>query len=184
MRLPRPHIPLAIRVIVAERQLAGINYEAPAKPLGERLRKLLTFLGVLQDTGHIEKMELHHRPALVNRRRYVRNGKTFYDPPANDPDHLVYLLEDDHDVETRVRGQHGQYSDLALARKRRRKERKARRRSTRFPKRRIRVNRLPNFTISVNKSAPKRKWPKRSLHSTDRPLHGTTRWPKRKMRLR
>jgi hypothetical protein len=37
---------------------------------------------------------------------------------------LVYLPEDDHDIETRVRGQHGQYSDLALARKRKRAERK------------------------------------------------------------
>jgi hypothetical protein len=72
---------------------------------------------------------------LVNRRRYQRNpgAEVKYIPPANSPDHLVYLLKDDHDVETRVRGQHGQHSDLALARKRKRKERKAKRRKHKWP---------------------------------------------------
>ena len=61
--------------------------------------------------------ELHHRPALVNRRRYVRKGKVVYDPPANDPDFLVYLPEHDHDIETRVRGVGALRSDLAEARR-------------------------------------------------------------------
>ena len=136
MRLPRPHIPLAVRVEVAERQLRETRpVQSPSifygldepMPLGQRLRRLLT--AIFGDA----KVELHHRPALVNRRRYVRNGKTFYDPPANSPDHLVYLLKPDHDVETRVRGVNGQHSDLALARKRRRKERKAKRRRRKWP---------------------------------------------------
>lgn len=130
MRLPRPHIPLAVRVRVIERQclevgiapLAGIM---TATTLTERLR-----FNLRERLGD-RKVELHHRPALVNRRR-KRNGD--YDPPANDPDFLVYLLKDDHDVETRVRGLHGQHSDLALARKRRRAERKAKRRPHKWPR--------------------------------------------------
>ncbi len=125
--LPRPHIPLAVRVQVAGRQL---------RERGESLdRSILYGLGLLMDDGSAgdptlsaarklqrllsalfgdKKAELHHRPALINRRR-KRNGD--YDPPANDPGFLVYLLEDDHDIETRIRGQHGQHSDLGLARK-------------------------------------------------------------------
>ncbi len=135
MRLPRPYIPLSVRVQVAERQLEGINYEAPVKPLSERLRKLLAFLGALCGTGCIEKMELHHRPALLNRPR-KRNGA--YLPDANDMRFLVYLPEAEHDIETRVRGLHGQHSDLALARKRKRSERKAKRPKTRWPSRPLR----------------------------------------------
>jgi hypothetical protein len=136
-RLPRPNIPLAVRVKVAERQLREVHPLAASilygldepMPLGRRLQRLLVAI-----FGKA-KIELHHRPALVNRRRYVRSGKVFYDPPANDPNHLVYLPEDDHDIETRVRGLHGQHSDLGLVRKRKRKERKAKRPKTRWPSR-------------------------------------------------
>lgn len=114
-RLPRPHIPLVIRVQVAERQVSEAGFanlltidEQDKNPLRERLADALDFL-----FGE-KKRELHHRPALVNRRR-KRNGD--YDPPANSPDYLVYLADDDHDVETRIRGLHGQHSDLGLARK-------------------------------------------------------------------
>src|SRR5690242_21536260 len=48
-----------------------------------------------------------------------------YFPDANDPDHLLFRpqptdAEASHDVKTRIRGAHGQHSDLALARKNRR----------------------------------------------------------------
>ena len=123
-RLPRPYIPFSIRVKVAERQLVefgiwndfhvSVMRNSPT-PSGQRLAYALGLL------FNGRKCELHHRPSLVNRRR-KRNGE--YDPPANDPYYLVYLLEDEHDVETRVRGQRGQHSDLALARKRKRIEKK------------------------------------------------------------
>lgn len=95
----------------------GLMANSPS-PLGMRLKFALGLL-----FGN-RKSELHHRPALVNRRRYVRNNKTFYDPTANSADHLVYLLAEDHDIETRVRGLRGQHCDLGLARKRKRAERK------------------------------------------------------------
>ena len=120
-RLPRPYIPLSIRVEVIRRQLvdAGLVQTVPIPQnrgawIEKKLRRLF---------GD-RKVELHHRPALVNR---VRKPNGDYDPAANNPDFLVYLPEDEHDIETRVRGQHGQHSDLALARKRKRKERKAQR---------------------------------------------------------
>jgi len=115
MRLPRPYIPLGIRVQVAERQLRE-RYPARAPsifygldepmPLATRLRRLLAAI-----FGSDAKLELHHRPALINRRRKGNN----YDPPANSPDYLVYLPKDEHDVETRVRGVGAQLSDLAIA---------------------------------------------------------------------
>ena len=135
VKLPRPYIPVSVRVRVIERQLLQVGiaplsatHGAAAKP--RRLADRLAF-NIRERFGD-KKVELHHRPALVNRRR-KRNGE--YDPPANDPDFLVYLPKDEHDIETRVRGQHGQHSDLALMRKRKRKERKATRCKTKWPKR-------------------------------------------------
>jgi hypothetical protein len=131
-RLPRPHIPIAVRVQVADRQLgiAGKMQHRFAKyaPLGLRLKWALDDLF----GGH--KCELHHRPALVNRRR-KRNGD--YDPPANDPNYLVYLAVGEHDVETRIRGQHGQHSDLGMARKNKRiaKNRDSKRRKAKIAQR-------------------------------------------------
>ena len=115
-RLPRPYIPLLVRVQVALRQVAAECEPVPrfGRRDGEYLSALLWIL--FED----QKCELHHQPSLLNRQRIGND----YDPPANDPEHLVYLLAEDHVVETRVRGLHGQHSDLALARKRKRQERK------------------------------------------------------------
>lgn len=112
-RIRRPHIPLLVRCAVVERQLREARTvpsaaAANAKPLAKRLRLLLEelFLG--------EPVHLHHRPALCNR---PFNFKTQdYDPPANDPDYLVYLPVHDHDIETRVRGVGAQRSDLSQRR--------------------------------------------------------------------
>lgn len=141
-RLPRPYIPLSVRVVVAERQcrkadITPLSETHTSAALPRRLSDRLSY-NLRQLFGE-NKIELHHRPALVNRRR-KRNGD--YDPPANDPDFLVYLPEDVHDIETRIRGLRGQHSDLALARKRKRLERKATR--------------------------PKRKWGSRPLQSASR----------------
>lgn len=107
--------------------------ELPQSKASLRLKRLL---GVL--FGELP-VELHHRPALVNRvfLRVEKNRGPIigYMPDANDPDYLVYLPADEHDIETRVRGQHGQHSDLALARKRKRKERKAKRPKRKWPSR-------------------------------------------------
>ena len=163
-RLKRPHIPLAVRVIVAERQFdAATSFphengkrNAAAfrtfvdrdgwkkrNPLREQLNTLLRLLFGDQ------KVELHHRPSLVNRRQ-KRNGD--YDPPANDPAHLFYLLEDDHDVETRVHGLCGAHSDLGLLRK----------------NKRIAKNRDPHRRKSKIAQPKNFKWPSRPFR-TNRP---------------
>ncbi len=140
-KLPRrPYIPLSVREVVIDNQM----YEAGFRPTwasqqgdntATRLRmKLEEFFGCVP-------VELHHRPALINRQKVYVDGRFHdYTPRANNPEYLVYLPADDHDIETRVRGQHGQHSDLGLARKRKRAERKARRpkrkwASRPFPKR-------------------------------------------------
>ena len=158
MRLPRPYIPIATRLIVAERQIEQLTGVGNAcrrfDPLSQtKLLELL--LGALFGD---KKVELHHRPALVNRRR-KRNGD--YDPPANDPNYLVYLPEDEHDIETRVRGLHGQHSDLAIVRKRKRKERKTKRPKRKWASRPLRsANRWPKRSF--------RQSPSRVISSTNR----------------
>lgn len=142
MRLERPYIPFPVRVAVARRQLAVAD---PLAAIGVECRtdysgdthKLKVILALLFKGL---ACELHHRPALVNRRSYVRRGKTLYDPPANDPEHLVWLAEHDHDIETRVRGVGAQRSDLGQ-----------RRYMKRVAENRAKVRR------------PKRKWPSRPM---------------------
>ena len=128
MKLPRPYTPLSVCLQVVDRQLAerGLQVAGGIGSLSDNLKFALNVL-----FGHGVKVELHHRPALLN--RISKNGR--YYPDANDPDYLVYLPVDEHDIETRVRGQHGQHSDLALARKRKRKERKAKRPKRKWPSR-------------------------------------------------
>lgn len=170
MRLYRPYIPLQIRVIVASRQLRERGFELDLHLLhslennfenmssGRKLKVLLhaLFKGA--------KVELHHRPALVNRPRNRRgNG---YIPPANDPDHLIYLEEGAHDIETRVRGVGAQRSDLSQARylKKVSRNRETRPKASRFPKALSHVKRSTgksNFTSSTDKLTEKKKWPKR-----------------------
>ncbi len=131
MKLPRPHIPLHVREEVLDSQMQEAGFSPSwasqqGRSVAARLRlKLEEFFGCVP-------VELHHRPALVNRRHF---GETRYVPDANDPDYLVYLPAADHDIETRVRGQHGQHSDLGLARKRKRIERKAKRPKRKWPSR-------------------------------------------------
>ena len=161
-RLPRPFIPLSIKVQVAERQFDaatsfgdgnGSRNASVFRAFVDRehwknrvpLREQLVML--LQLMFGDAKVELHHRPSLVNRLWNAR--KKDYDPPANSPEHLVYLPEDDHDVETRIRGLHGQHSDLGLARK----------------MKRIAKNRDPNRHKAKIRSRGFPKGPKRKIQS-------------------
>lgn len=148
MKLHRPHIPLAIRVAVAERQamaslpLACLPWGPPPESPRKRLAALL---GALFGD---QAVELHHRPALVNRRHRLVRGEVVYSPPANDPEHLVYLLKGDHEIETRVRGVGALRSDLGERRYRKRLAR------NRAPKKKARP-------------WPKRlrSWPKRNVRA-------------------
>jgi len=114
MRRYRPHIPYSVRLQVATRQLLAESPMAASilqHLKGTKQQRLATILGHLFGS---QAIELHHRPALVNRAWNERAED--YDPPANDPEFLIYLAKHDHAIETRVRGMGAQRSDLSQAR--------------------------------------------------------------------
>jgi hypothetical protein len=107
MKRPRPHIPLSVRVAVAERMavmkaigasnwtytdlyFSRVILTTPDNkwPLKDRLESLLYHL--FKD----EKAHLDHDPALVLRPFDEVTGK--YTPDANDVNHLVYLTVAEH----------------------------------------------------------------------------------------
>ncbi len=162
-RLVRPNPPLEVRCRVALRQLGEMFPEAVLdawrhdmtvapryrKPgLGKLLASLLDRLARLLGCD-VADLRLDHDPALENRKKVFKKGvHVDYEPPANDPEHLRYRphgtqFDGSHDVKTRIRGDHGQLSDNALAKKNRRIERKRAARkqspSTGFPKRPSRI---------------------------------------------
>jgi hypothetical protein len=123
VKLPRPYIPLAVRIQVAERQVMERPNPyfcvGPRRREGYRKKIKADYLAWLLNTlfGNA-KVELHHRPALVNRTSGIDtvHGKVRYIPDANDPEHLVYLPKGEHDLETRIRGLGAQRSDLSQRR--------------------------------------------------------------------
>lgn len=171
-RLPRPSIPDSVKVAVALRQLRSLDapaatLERTEKRVGPYVERLLFALQIFLKTSR--KLELHHRPALVNREKvFVAGIHVGYRPDANDPVFLHYVPEDAHDVETRVRGLRGAHSDLGLARKlkkiaknREKRPRKkvasragARHGAGRFPKRKIPSRPFPPGRKFNNRRSP------------------------------
>lgn len=123
-RLPRPHIPIAVRCRVAMRQLGldeiEIIYqlEANARMFGALHEHLMLNLAGRMNCD-VADFQLDHDPALENRElRWVRRkGKRVqvYTPDANDPDCLIYRTSEDHYFKTHVRGTGAQRSDTAEA---------------------------------------------------------------------
>ena len=132
MKLHRPYIPLAVRIQVAERQADALGYRFDHPVLSVKLAALIRFLFGGQ------KFELHHRPSLINRPFDFRTQD--YSPLANDPQYLVYLPKQEHDIETRVRGVGAQRSDLSQRRylKRVARNRDKTRKRHSWPKRKFR----------------------------------------------
>jgi hypothetical protein len=144
MKLYRPHIPLSVRVKVAERQFmqlcpdkAGYLVGKP-RSSGNRLKALLPLLATAFGC-EVSELRLDHEPALalrtvVSRRPYLRGETWVYDPDANDPEHLSYRPHGaqhagSHHVKTFVRGDGAQFSDIALIKRQRRRERPAKRKA-------------------------------------------------------
>lgn len=154
-RLPRPHIPLEVRCRVALRQLGRIG-EAMERSIilndyrsgGPGLKWYLedTLLPMLRERLGAASLHLDHDPALENRKQIhsanatVLSNETIigYFPDANDPRYLIYreggFSGSNHDVKTRIRGEHGQLSDHGLARKEKRRQRKLTKPKTKWPK--------------------------------------------------
>jgi hypothetical protein len=141
MRLPRPYIPLRVRMQVAWRQLKpkprrfGVGYFLTLKRT-DRLRAILSEIF----TDDV-KVHLDHDPPLAARKKIRdKNGVVIeYSPAANDPDFLVYRAKEDHRVKTYVRGEHGQYSDTVLIKRERKRDKKkaGKVRKYRWPKRKL-----------------------------------------------
>ena len=147
-KLYRPYIPLPVRVKVAERQFRKLfpdefGYLVTGKQTsGNRLKVLLPHIGAGLGC-EVKDLRLDHDPALCNRQQF-RNGLgevVRYVPDANDPEHLIYRTKADHDIKTRIRGQRGQLSDLALLRREKRRQKS---------------------------SKPKKKWPSRPFPKANR----------------
>lgn len=126
------------------------------------LAKLAELLGCA-----VEDLRLDHDPPLALRPQERRGlgKKIYYIPDANDPEHLNYRphgaqFAGSHDVKTRIRGEHGQFSDVQLIKRQRRRERKA------APKQACRFSR-------PQKRTKKSTWPK------NRKLQSRSNWPKR-----
>jgi hypothetical protein len=163
-RLYRPHVPLDVQCMVAMRQLF-MTPEDRADIL-KRFRghygKLLdTLLISLATSPHMDcavaSLQLDHDPPLGAREQIKSRPPApyAYRPDANDPAYLVWREVVAHGIKTRVRGEHGQYSDLALIKRERRRNRevaKAKKYLASRPKQKIAARKKP---------WPKRKFPKR-----------------------
>jgi hypothetical protein len=70
-----------------------------------------------------ERYHLDHDPPLCLR-EIIDADRGLYDPPANDPDHLIYRTAEDHRFKTFVRGDGAQLSDAGKRRKAIRRKKK------------------------------------------------------------
>lgn len=164
MRLYRPYIPLDIRCRTILRQLGELWPDEVIRS-APRLAKLLLDKKIefanLIGCKELD-LRLDHDPPLAARQRNGEGKDTVYTPDANDPEFLFYRphgtqFEGSHDVKTRIRGDHGQYSDLVLIKRERRRALKQKRRSAAKSKRK-----WPN---RLRRSRVKYKWPKRKIPS-------------------
>lgn len=171
-RLYRPHVPITVKIAVAERQVTELSrLAAPARPGWARLLWLLDVIA--RKTGcEIAELRLDHDPALAARplMHKRKTGTIVYKPDANDPDHLFYRPHGpqhagSHLVKTNVRGDHGQHPDRVLIKKARRLEQSRNcetpRKASRFPKVAARVKHSAGFGRQKTKWAS-RPFPKRS----------------------
>jgi hypothetical protein len=126
-KLPRPYIPLAVRIIVATWQLAAKNrvrcLQVQKETVGDPdVRKLARLLNELFGDAAVQ---LDHNPALAVRTKIRRKGKIVgYKPHANDPGCLIYREKHAHHIKTNVAGDNGQYSDTVLRKRERRRAKK------------------------------------------------------------
>lgn len=170
-RLYRPHVPLLVRCTVAERQLMAMTSSLPTNEFGviwrddpksklkPRLDSALFHLAVAFRCK-VRDLRLDHDPPLALRLQFRRGlgKKTYYEPDANDSEYLRYRphgaeFEGSHAIKTFVRGDHGQFSDVALIKRERRRQRKKSEKKTR------------RLALTKPKKAPRKKfqWPKRKF---------------------
>ncbi len=136
MKLPRPYIPIKIRIAVAHRQFAAMDAHEMAKNFnfmdqnvfGKPSRRLVEWLSALALAnpkeglkeflaglfGRNAEVHLDHDPPLCLR-EYNPNTKQ-YVPAANDPNYLRYINAESHRVKTFLRGEGARRSDMGQRR--------------------------------------------------------------------
>lgn len=105
MKPKRPHMPIAVKIAVVERQLLARGAKPDAIRLiaaasdnkSHRLSMLIRVLGLDED-----RVEFDHVPALGLRR--VNSRRTDWIPPANDPDYIEAKDAEPHLEKTAGRG--------------------------------------------------------------------------------
>lgn len=170
-RLYRPAIPVHVKCRVVLRQLGEmfiddtIELYRKNRNLGWLLEVSLAKYAALLKCEVVD-LRLDHDPALGLRQRTGEGKRTVYKPDANDPAALAYRphgaqFAGSHDVKTRIRGDHGQYSDIVLMKRERRREKKAAAAKMR--------NKLPKFKARRKAIRCRWKWPKRKLQKRRKP---------------
>lgn len=150
MKLLRPHISIHIRCIVAMRQLGEMWPEQVLSIHKNKTVLLKHLLNRLTELIGAERLQLDHQPALALRKKIFRNGvHVEYRPHSSDPEHLIWREKNAHRIKTQVRGDHGQFSDLALIRREKRRAKK--------------LKKNPRTWQSKPMRSGKAKWPKRSF---------------------
>lgn len=126
MKLPRPHIPIAVKIAVAERQIVAILEQSrpPEDPDTDIAKTVRSIFGRWGTKPYLSVLlllvigpppyHLDHDPPLWQRARTRSGG---YRPKANDPNYLVWRSKDGHRIKTYVRGDGAQLSDAAKRRK-------------------------------------------------------------------
>lgn len=189
-KLYRPHIPIEVKCRVVLRQLGEMF---PDEVLNERRRHHRGFGPFLKQKRQeladllgceVSDLRLDHDPPLGARVKHDYHkgddmiGMTYfsvYEPDANDPEYLRYRphgaqFAGSHDVKTRIRGDHGQFSDITLIKRQRRRERGPK------PKR-------PFASVSGLKVRSQKRKPSKTSAKKARRLALTkpkTNWPKRR----
>lgn len=126
MKLPRPYVPLKVRILVARRQVLQL----PDNPFSQSMKSIIAAVPIeninytkytlqllLASLGMLHDAQLDHDPPLMLRQKLYHNGThVAYSPPANDPEFLIYRNASDHKIKTLIRGNGAQRSDFAQRR--------------------------------------------------------------------
>lgn len=116
MRLKRPHIPVRVRLQVIACQLLQRGALQSVLTAAARCSNDRARLAYLLSVFAKEDCHLDHDPPLCLR-EIIDAEKGIYDPPANDPNFLIYRTAEDHRIKTFVHGDGAQLSDAGKRRK-------------------------------------------------------------------
>lgn len=177
MRLYRPHIPLRVKCQVLARQLKwhdpDMLLRLHRKNYGALLDRLKADFAKALGC-EVGDLRLDHEPALALRPKVDSGKAALYSPAANDPLYLEYRPhgaqhDGSHDVKTRIRGEHGQFSDVALIKRQRRRERPPTARQARMAELREKQKELRRKMKRKAGKKPKTRWQSRPFRSKKSP---------------